>query len=150
MCLFGAMPWVRGISIEITQIVAGIAVAGLASALSPGPLNVKMRLGGGTSIARGLLIEMFLTALLVLTVLLLAAERHKSTFLARFGLALHCSWLKLQMSYLMISEFRRFIQVSTSLEDRSIPPAHLGLTLLPVHSKDTTEYTGLGRVLVLS
>jgi aquaporin related protein len=88
MCLVGAMPWVRGALISIIQIVAGIAAAGLTSALLPGPLNVKTRLGGGTSITQGLFIEMFLTALLVLTVLLLAAERHKSTFLAPIGIGL--------------------------------------------------------------
>jgi len=88
MCLIGAIPVVRGILIAITQIVAGIAAAALCSCLYPGPLTTGTYLGGGTSITRGLFIEMFMTALLVLTVLMLAAEKHKSTYLAPIGIGL--------------------------------------------------------------
>jgi len=88
MCLIGAIPPVRGVLIAVTQIVGGIAAAALCSALYPGPLTATTRLGGGTSIVRGLFIEMFMTAFLVLTVLMLAAEKHKSTFLAPVGIGL--------------------------------------------------------------
>jgi len=51
-------------------------------------MNVSTTLGGGTSIVRGLFIEMFLTAMLVFTILMLAAEKHKGTFLAPIGIGL--------------------------------------------------------------
>lgn len=51
-------------------------------------MNVSTTLGGGTSIVRGLFIEMFLTAMLVFTILMLAAEKHKGTFLAPVGIGL--------------------------------------------------------------
>lgn len=50
--------------------------------------NVRTQLGGGTSIAQGLFIEMFLTSLLMLAILLLAAEKHKATFIAPIGIGL--------------------------------------------------------------
>lgn len=88
MCLIGVIPPLRGVLIAITQILGGVAAAALCSTLYPGPLTAKTRLGGGTSIVRGLFIEMFMTALLVLTVLMLAAEKRKSTFLAPVGIGL--------------------------------------------------------------
>lgn len=45
-------------------------------------------LGGGTSIAQGLFIEMFMTAELVFVVLMLAAEKSKDTFIAPVGIGL--------------------------------------------------------------
>jgi hypothetical protein len=50
--------------------------------------NVRTTLGGGTSIAQGLFIEMFLTSLLMLAILFLAAEKHKATFIAPIGIGL--------------------------------------------------------------
>jgi aquaporin rerated protein, other eukaryote len=67
MCLIGAVPYVRGGIVVTAQLVGAIASAGVVSALFPGPLNVRTSLSGGTSIARGLFIEMFLTAQLVFT-----------------------------------------------------------------------------------
>ncbi|KAL1626688.1 Aquaporin-1 [Diplodia seriata] len=72
----------------IIQIIGGIAAAGIVSALFPGPMSVRTTLSDGTSVVRGLFIEMFLTALLVFTVFMLAAEKHKSTFLAPIGIGL--------------------------------------------------------------
>jgi glycerol uptake facilitator-like aquaporin len=40
---------------------------------------------GGTSVVQGLFIEMFLTAQLVFTIFMLAAEKHKGTFIAPVG-----------------------------------------------------------------
>ena len=88
MCLVGAMPWVRGALIFISQIVGGIAAAGVIDALYPGPLNVRTSLGAGTSKARGVFIEMFLTTMLVFTIFMLAAEKNKATFVAPVGIGL--------------------------------------------------------------
>lgn len=88
LCLSGGMPPIRGLCVFPAQLVAGIAAAGVVSALFPGPLNCATRLGGGASIAQGLFIEMFLTAQLVLVIIMLAVVKHKSTYLAPVGIGL--------------------------------------------------------------
>ena len=88
MCLIGAVNWTRGGLIFISQIIGSMAAAGVVSALFPGALNVSTTLGGSTSIVRGLFIEMFLTAELVFTIFMLAAEKHKGTFIAPIGIGL--------------------------------------------------------------
>jgi aquaporin rerated protein, other eukaryote len=88
LCLIGAVPWVRGGLVLISQMVAGIAAAGIVSALFPGPLAVRTTLGPGVSIVQGLFIEMFLTAQLIFTIIMLAAEKHKATFIAPIGIGL--------------------------------------------------------------
>lgn len=65
-----------------------MCAAGVVSALFPSPMNVNTTLGGGTTIAQGLFIEMFLTAELVFVIFMLAAEKHKATFLAPVGIGL--------------------------------------------------------------
>lgn len=88
MCLVGALPYVRGILLAIAQVVGAIAAAGIVAVLFPGPLNVQTSLRGGTSVSQGLFIEMFLTAQLVFTIFMLAAEKHKATFIAPIGIGL--------------------------------------------------------------
>jgi aquaporin rerated protein, other eukaryote len=88
MCLIGALPYVRGICLTVAQILGGITAAAICSALFPGPLTVRTNLGGGTSVVQGLFIEMFLTAELVFTIFMLAAEKHKGTFIAPVGIGL--------------------------------------------------------------
>jgi Glycerol uptake facilitator and related permeases (Major Intrinsic Protein Family) len=88
LCLTGGMPPLRGLCVFPAQLVAGIAAAGVVSALFPGPLNCSTRLGGGASIAQGLFIEMFLTAQLVFVIIMLAVVKHKSTYLAPIGIGL--------------------------------------------------------------
>lgn len=82
------MPVLRGILLFPTQLVAGIAAAGVVSALFPGPANFSTRLGGGASISQGLFIEMFLTAQLIFIIIMLAVVKHKATFLAPVGIGL--------------------------------------------------------------
>lgn len=88
LCVTGGMPPLRGLFVFPAQLVAGIASAGVVSALFPGPLNCATRLGGGTSISQGLFIEMFLTAQLVIVIIMLAVVKHKSTYLAPVGIGL--------------------------------------------------------------
>lgn len=59
MCLIGAVPWIRGSLIVVSQILGGIASAAVVSALFPGPMGVRTSLTPGCSIVRGLFIEMF-------------------------------------------------------------------------------------------
>lgn len=72
----------------IAQILGAITAAGIVSALFPGDMKVRTQLGSGTSIIRGTFIEMFLTAELVFTIFMLAAEKHKGTFIAPIGIGL--------------------------------------------------------------
>lgn len=88
MWLIGAMKWVRAILIFIAQLLGAITASAVVSALFPGAMSVSTTLGGGTSIAQGLFIEMFLTSLLIFTIFMLAAEKHKATFIAPVGIGL--------------------------------------------------------------
>lgn len=88
MCLVGALPYLRGLFLFIAQVLGGITAAAICSALFPGPLTVRTNLGGGTSVVQGLFIEMFLSAELVFTIFMLAAEKHKGTFIAPIGIGL--------------------------------------------------------------
>jgi aquaporin related protein len=69
-------------------MLAGMAAAGVVSAILPGPLNVSTTLGNGVTPTMGVFLEMFLTSLLVFTIFMLAAEKHKATFLAPIGIGL--------------------------------------------------------------
>jgi aquaporin rerated protein, other eukaryote len=88
MALIGAVPWARAGLVFLAQICGAMASAGIVSALYPGTMNVSTALGGNTSVAQGVFIEMFLTAMLVFTIFMLAAEKHKGTFLAPVGIGL--------------------------------------------------------------
>ncbi|ETS76371.1 hypothetical protein PFICI_11758 [Pestalotiopsis fici W106-1] len=88
MMLVGGVTYVRGCLVMLSQILGGIAAAAVVLGLFPGPLNVRTSLAGGTSVVQGLFIEMFLTALLVFTIFMLAAEKHRATFVAPIGIGL--------------------------------------------------------------
>jgi aquaporin rerated protein, other eukaryote len=51
-------------------------------------LHVNTELGGGTTPAQGVIIEMLLTAQLAFTIFMLAAEKHAGTFPAPVGIGL--------------------------------------------------------------
>jgi len=88
MCLIGALPWFRGVLLFIVQILGGLVAAALVACMFPGAENAQTTLGGGTSVVQGLFIEMMLTAVLVFTIFMLAAEKHKGTFIAPVGIGL--------------------------------------------------------------
>ena len=88
MVLIGAISIVRGILLFIIQVVAGIVAAYIVQALFQGELAVSTTLGGGTTIAQGVILEMVLTAQLVFTIFMLAAEKHQGNFIAPVGIGL--------------------------------------------------------------
>ena len=88
MVLIGAISIVRGILLFIIQIVAGIVAAYIVQALFQGKLAVSTTLGGGTTQAQGVIIEMILTAQLVFTIFMLAAEKHQGNFIAPVSIGL--------------------------------------------------------------
>ncbi|KAL8280273.1 hypothetical protein RQP46_007387 [Phenoliferia psychrophenolica] len=72
------------------QMAGGACAGALAKVLTLGEFGVENTLAPGITIAQGLFIEMFTTALLCFTVLMCAAEKSKGAFLApvAIGLAL--------------------------------------------------------------
>ncbi|CAN9211246.1 unnamed protein product [Alternaria alternata] len=88
MGLVGALGWMKVLLLIVAQLLGAIAAAAVVSGLFPGPLSVNTTLSRETSITRGLFIEMFLTFMLLLTIFMLAAEKHKATFIAPIGIGL--------------------------------------------------------------
>ena len=88
MVLIEAISIVRGVLLFITQIIAGIIAAALTRVLSHGKLDVRTTLTGGTTVAQGVIIEMILTAQLVFTIFMLAAEKYEGNFVAPVGIGL--------------------------------------------------------------
>lgn len=86
--LVGGLALVRAILVSVAQILGGLAAAGLVAGLFPGPLKVSTSLRPGTTVAQGLFIEMFLTAELVFVIIMLAAEKHRSTHMAPIGIGI--------------------------------------------------------------
>ncbi|KAE8249384.1 hypothetical protein A4X13_0g5229 [Tilletia indica] len=86
--LSGALTWYRSVILTIVQFVAAIAASGVAQLITPGGINARTKLGSSTTVAQGFFIEMFSTAMLMLTIYLLAGEKHKGTFLAPVGIGL--------------------------------------------------------------
>jgi len=79
----------RSIFIFFAQILGAIAAAGLVRGLIPGDgVKFGVSLRPGTTIVQGLFLEMFLTCELVFTILMLAAEKTKATFVAPVGIGL--------------------------------------------------------------
>ncbi|GAA6005953.1 hypothetical protein JCM11491_004071 [Sporobolomyces phaffii] len=88
MMLVGAITPTRAALLTVSQVLGGITGAAIIQVILPGTLNVRTTLTPGMSVARGLFLEMFLTAMLMLAILLLAAEKSKATFLAPIGIGL--------------------------------------------------------------
>ncbi|ORY83174.1 aquaporin-like protein, partial [Protomyces lactucae-debilis] len=88
LALVGVITPMRAVLLTIVQCLGAITGAALIQVIIPGPLYVTTRLGGGMSPVRGLFMEMFLTTMLMLTILLLAAEKSRATFLAPIGIGL--------------------------------------------------------------
>jgi aquaporin related protein len=89
MVAAGQLNWIRGLVLFPAQILGGIVAAALVSCMLPGDIAAtRTVLAPGMSEAQGLFFEMFLTSFLVFTVLMLAAEKSKTTFLAPIGIGL--------------------------------------------------------------
>lgn len=85
------LPWLRGLVLLPAQLLGAMLAAWLASTLLPGDIaSVNTGLARGISSLQGLFIEALLTCELVITVLMLAAQKSNATFIAPLviGLAL--------------------------------------------------------------
>lgn len=156
--LVGAVPAIRCVVIVTAQILGGIAAAGASSALLPGPFPVNVRLGGGTSVVRGLFIEMFTTTMLVMTVIMLAAVKSKSTWLAPIGIGIalfighllseYTRFSREKKTPVIISLTKMTTQVFITPAPGSTQPAPSVPTSSPVPSPGITGSTGWVRVSV--
>tara|TARA_R110002033_G_scaffold54013_1_gene102380 strand:- start:367 stop:681 length:315 start_codon:yes stop_codon:yes gene_type:complete len=88
MALIGAITWARCALLCVAQTAATIAASYTVYGLFFGGLNTATTLGGGTSPAQGVVIEMLLTAQLTFVIFMLAAEQHAATYLAPLGIGL--------------------------------------------------------------
>lgn len=85
----GVVPFIRSVFIFVAQILGGIAAAAVVRGIIPGnEVRFNTQLSNGASVAQGLFLEMFLTTELVFTILMLAAEKTKATFVAPVGIGL--------------------------------------------------------------
>ncbi|CAI4827475.1 CFA_G0057010.mRNA.1.CDS.1 [Saccharomyces cerevisiae] len=82
LCLARAVSPTRCVVMWVSQIVAGMAAGGAASAMTPGEVLFANSLGLGCSRTMGLFLEMFGTAILCLTVLMTAVEKRETNFMA--------------------------------------------------------------------
>lgn len=89
MVITGTLPPLRGLCLFPAQMLGGIVAAALVQIMFPGDIKtVETLLAPGVSIAQGVFIEMFLTFILVFTILMLAGEKSKVTFMAPLGIGL--------------------------------------------------------------
>lgn len=86
--LVGAIGWAKAFLLILAQIVGAIAAAAVVSGLLPGPLAVRTTLADNVSVTRGVFIEALCTAELIFAIFMLAAEKHRATFLAPIGIGL--------------------------------------------------------------
>lgn len=83
MCLGRTLPWERAAFPVPAQILASMCVGGLVSCIIPNDISTaNAAFSPGTSIARRAPIEMFMSAQLVIVVLMFAAGKSKDTFIA--------------------------------------------------------------------
>lgn len=80
MVFVGSLAWKRAACLAVSQMLGGMAAAGLVSCMFPGDIRAtETLLGRETSVVRGFFIEVLLTAAFVFSVFMLAADKHKGT-----------------------------------------------------------------------
>ncbi|KAF9524741.1 aquaporin-like protein [Crepidotus variabilis] len=88
LCLARVISPTRFVLYCIAQLAGAIAGAALVRALTPEPYNVNVTLNNHINKPQGVFIEMFITAALVLSVLMLAVGRHENAAFAPIGVGL--------------------------------------------------------------
>lgn len=81
-----AVPPARAVLLVVAQLAGGCLAALLAKTVYPNKADVANSLGSNTTHAEGYFIESFTTFLLIFTILFLAVEKHRATFLAPVGI----------------------------------------------------------------
>ncbi|KAI6437819.1 hypothetical protein MCOR24_000306 [Pyricularia oryzae] len=84
----GAVDAVRGVCLVISQLCGGMLASVIVRFLFPQRFSVRTSLSQNTSLVQGVFIEALLTSELVFTILMLAKEKHKATYMAPVGIGL--------------------------------------------------------------
>lgn len=84
----GAFNWIRLICVIPVQFGGGIVAAALVSGIFPGDLEAASSLAEPTTSVQGLFIELMLTAELVMTIIMLAVVKSRTSFMAPFAIGL--------------------------------------------------------------
>ena len=82
------MPLVRSILVAVAQVLGSIAASAVVLMILPGKLAVQTTLSDDTSMGQGFLIELFFSFQLVVTIVMLAGEKHAATLMAPIGIGL--------------------------------------------------------------
>ncbi|PQE26058.1 putative Ribosome biogenesis ytm1 protein [Rutstroemia sp. NJR-2017a BBW] len=88
LALLRAVPPVRAVLLVITQLMGSCLAAFLVDEIFPPSLDVATTLGEGTTLTQGFFIEAITTATLVFTIIMLAVEKHRATFVAPLGIGM--------------------------------------------------------------
>ncbi|KAF2091921.1 aquaporin-like protein [Saccharata proteae CBS 121410] len=88
MCLTKSIAPMRCFLLFVSQMLACMFSTYIVSVIIPQPLGVVTSLTNGATIAQGVCLEMILTAYLILTIFMLAGEKHKGTFMAPVGIGM--------------------------------------------------------------
>lgn len=80
--IVGAFDWIRLLCVIPVQFLGAITAAGVVSALLPGKLQAENALSSGTLPVQGFFLEVILTAELVMTIIMLAVEKSRTSFIA--------------------------------------------------------------------
>lgn len=88
MFLIRATGPIRALLIVAGQMLGSIAASAVIRGLLPNGEAAGTELSAGTSVTQGLFIEMFLTAQVVFAIFMLAAEKHRATYVAPVGIGL--------------------------------------------------------------
>ncbi|KAJ4396232.1 Aquaporin-1 [Gnomoniopsis smithogilvyi] len=84
----GAFNWIRLLCVIPMQLAGGVLAAGLVSAMFPGELQAGSSLTTPTTPAQGFFIEMMITAELVMTIIMLAVVKSRTSFMAPLSIGL--------------------------------------------------------------
>ncbi|KAI0127546.1 aquaporin [Xylariales sp. AK1849] len=132
MMIVGAMDVTRGVMVILSQLLGGIAAAAVVEGLLPGPLRVHTELGGGIGVVQALCLEMLLTAQLAFTIFVLAAEKHRGTFIAPIGIGLSLFIAELMGVYYTGGSLNPARSFGPAVVTGSFPPYHWIYWLGPV------------------
>ncbi|KAG8822554.1 hypothetical protein FRC19_005710 [Serendipita sp. 401] len=86
--LIGQISTIRLVLYFIAQLTGAIIASAIIRGVTPEPFLIKTKLGENINLVQGLFIEVFCTAILILAILMLAAEKSKLTPMAPIGISM--------------------------------------------------------------
>ncbi|KAK6388454.1 Aquaporin-1 [Oleoguttula sp. CCFEE 5521] len=89
LMLIGALSWTRAFVVFWAQMIGALLAGGFVDLLLPGPLTVVTHFDHDDfGAVRAVFLEAFLTFVLIMTIMFLAVEKHRGTFLAPLAIGL--------------------------------------------------------------